>query len=27
MAGAVARRARIPLWLYFNIVPYRKLFL
>ena len=27
MAGAVARRAQIPLWLYFNIVPYRKLFL
>jgi hypothetical protein len=27
MAGAVAHRAKLPLWLYFNIVPYRRLFL
>ena len=27
LAGAVAHRAKLPLWLYFNIVPYRRLFL
>ena len=27
MAGSVAHRSKLPLWLYFNIVPYRRLFL